>query len=128
MDNTGVVVRETAARRVRSPHSVRADRTSDTRMRTLMEVLALVVIAALLIAGPLVSRSQAHAGREMSEVRTEAGDSLWAIARAHPIEGLTTLQTVDVIARTNGLDSTNVSTGRTLSVPKAAMDMAIASN
>ena len=128
MGNTGVAVRETTARPGGSPHAVPADRSSGARMRTLIEVLALVVIAVLLIAGPLVSRSRAHASQEMSEMRTEAGDSLWAIARDHPIEGLSTLQTVDVIARTNGLDSANVSTGRTLSVPTSAMHTAVASN
>lgn len=50
-------------------------------------------------------------------VRVEAGDTLWSIASAHPVPGLRTEQTVDLIRRTNGMEGSVVYVGQLLDVP-----------
>jgi hypothetical protein len=50
-------------------------------------------------------------------VRVEAGDTLWSIASAHPVPGLRTEETVDLIRRTNGMDASVVYVGQLIDVP-----------
>jgi len=50
-------------------------------------------------------------------LRVEAGDSLWSIAAAHRVEGLTTEQTVELIRNTNGMTGSMLQTGQLLRVP-----------
>lgn len=51
------------------------------------------------------------------EVRVDAGDSLWTLAAAHPIEGFTTQETSDAIAEVNGLDGAVLEVGEEILVP-----------
>ena len=93
--------------------------------RTVLEVIALGTIAALLIAAPLISRT--NAGHfETGTVLTGRGDTLWTIAREHPVPGLPTVQAVDVIARLNALEGSTIPAGTVLDVPVAAEKVAFA--
>lgn len=51
-------------------------------------------------------------------VTVRAGDSLWTIAQKHPVEGLGTLETVELIRDANALGGSAVHTGQMLRVPR----------
>ncbi len=51
-------------------------------------------------------------------VRVEQGDSLWSLASAHRVHGLTTAQTADLIREINGLSGSVVFAGQLLEVPR----------
>lgn len=107
----------------------RRARSLRSRRRAFMETVALIVIAALLIAGTYASRVHSKPAVSTTEVRAEAGDTLWSIARSHPVDGLTTADTVDMISRMNGLADPRVTPGARLSVPDAATTtLLVASN
>jgi hypothetical protein len=111
--SAGQVVRESRSRVARrgSRESVRGSRT-----RPVVEVGALLLIAVLLVAGPIMGR-QGAVHFETSSVLTSRGDTLWTIARAHPVPGLTTAESVEVIATLNDLETANVQAGTSVRVP-----------
>lgn len=51
-------------------------------------------------------------------ILVEAGDSLWKIAQAHPVEGLRTDQVVDLILHANGMKSSVVYAGQVIEIPE----------
>jgi len=75
------------------------------------------VIAGLLIAGALRAQPQGPSTQPTQQVQVQAGQTLWAIAQAHPIPGLTTAQTAEAISQSNGLSRSMLSVGQTLRVP-----------
>ena len=50
-------------------------------------------------------------------VRVQSGDSLWSIAQEHPIDGLSTQETSDMIRSVNHLDRGSLDAGAVLKVP-----------
>jgi Tfp pilus assembly protein FimV len=96
-------------------------RTVDARRRSRLspvEIVTLVVIAGLLIVGAV--KAQPHgtpAVQTTQTVQVQTGQNLWAIAQAHPIDGLTTSQTAEVISRSNNLSGSMLIAGQTLHVP-----------
>lgn len=82
---------------------------------TIALTLAIVVlgVAPALLSGapsrPLTSTS----------VRVGPTDTLWTIAAAHRLPGLSTAATVEEIRRANGLTASNLSAGAVLRVPSA---------
>lgn len=96
-------------------------------LRTAVEVTALLVIATLLVVGALTTGPGPDAAVETTRVRAEAGDSLWAIAREHPVAGQTTAETVELIVRLNGLQSPRVLAGGALAVPDVDANLQVAS-
>ena len=84
-----------------------------------------IAFASLLFAGHIASASisaahdDALASTQFSEVEVRGGDSLWAIAEAHSIDGLSTQQTSDVIREVNDLASGALVPGMTLLVPNS---------
>ena len=50
-------------------------------------------------------------------VRVQAGDSLWSLAEDHPIEGLSTQETSDMIRSVNHLEHGSLNAGAYLKVP-----------
>ena len=50
-------------------------------------------------------------------VRVHAGDSLWSLAEEHPVEGLTTQETSDMIRSVNQLERGSLDVGAVLKVP-----------
>ncbi|WP_102337458.1 LysM peptidoglycan-binding domain-containing protein [Collinsella provencensis] len=51
------------------------------------------------------------------EVKIQPGESLWNLAETHPINGLNTSETVEVIKNWNGLSSSMLHPGESLVVP-----------
>jgi len=92
-----------------------------------LEVLALVVIALLLILGALSAGQPRSAPPSWSEVQVRAGDSLWTLAVTHPVEGLTTAQVVDLVARDNRLEGRDIVPGDTILVPSESVQQRLAS-
>lgn len=50
-------------------------------------------------------------------VRVQSGDSLWSLAQEHPIEGLSTQETSDMIRNVNHLEHGSLDAGTHLKVP-----------
>lgn len=50
-------------------------------------------------------------------VRVQSGDSLWSLAQEHPIEGLSTQETSDMIRNVNHLEKGSLDVGAHLKVP-----------
>ena len=94
---------------------------------SLVEIAALLTIAVLLVAGLLVSRTVTPVDIQTTALRIEQGDTLWTIASAHPVTGLTTAQTADFIARCNRLESGAIAAGAILEVPSHAESSSVAS-
>ena len=120
-------VRTTSRDRRRQLASREACRSASTGAVTL-EVVALVVIAALLIAGAFMSRGPIVDSPELSgRIKVRAGDSLWTVAAQHPVEGMSTAQLVDLLANANGLHGRGVRPGQTIVVPEADLNERLAS-
>jgi len=88
----------------------------------MLEIATLVVIALLLVVGAVTVRPHTPTIDSTKTVQVSAGETLWSIAAAHPISGLTTAQTAESIARDNGLSGAVLSTGQTLVVPAGVAD------
>jgi len=67
---------------------------------------------------PLAGRPRASLATET--VRISRGDTLWSIASTHPVAGLDTAATVDLIAELNDLDDFKLVAGDTVLVPADA--------
>lgn len=88
---------------------------------SLAESVAALAVTALVVASVFASAMNAPAV-DTIEVQVTSGDTLWAIARAHPVEGMNTAQAADLIAELNGVHGTCIAPGMTLSVPVRAND------
>lgn len=83
-------------------------------------VLALLVIAAAL---PTPSGRTPRTDFAVRRVRVAASDTLWSIAAADPVAGLTTAESVAVMRKLNGLTGSAVlQPGAVISVPCASDD------
>ena len=98
------------------------------RMRglTTLEIVALALILAALVSGVLATRAHPLTATSSQRVSVVRGDTLWSIARAHPIPGQTTAQTADAIARLSSLHSSEVQVGDARLVPAAQDSIALA--
>ena len=110
---------------IRQHHSLTRGRTSASRSTSgprtqrvsAVEMVTLVVIAALLVVGVLATRPQPVATASTGMIRVEAGDTLWSIAKSHPVPGLSTAQAVELIAANNHVPNGPLSVGSSLEVP-----------
>jgi hypothetical protein len=87
-----------------------------------IESLALAVVLLLLLVGVLGASSRAQTPLSNSRMRVEPGETLWAVARAHPMPGQTTEQTAEQIAELNSLHDERLVPGMTLRVPAQPPD------
>ena len=113
-----------------TPATTRGNRGHVRNRQRILGPLELLVIAAaiaVVLAGALYHPTHAGLGTGSTGVRVERGDTLWSIAQAHPVKGLTTAQTADIIASSNSLDGSPLATGRTLVVPAAPLSESVAS-
>ena len=95
-------------------------KTTRRQRLTGLEIATLVAIAALLIAGVVSVRPRASSEMATQAVQVQVGDTLWSIAEAHPIAGLTTAQAAESISRSNRLSNSALYSGQTLLVPVEA--------
>lgn len=84
-----------------------------------LEIALLAVGAALLVAAALAP-SLADEQSFVTPTRTvlvAPEDTLWRLAQANPLPGLSTAETVRVIREINGLEDSTLAVGQVLSVP-----------
>lgn len=99
----------------RSPRTRAAAAPEATFEMALAVMVLIALFAAAWISGDL---STANADPMRTErVRVQAGDTLWSLAESHPSPGRSTVETADLLARMNGLESDIIVEGAVLSVP-----------
>jgi LysM repeat protein len=82
------------------------------------EALVLVAIVVLLVIGAVSTAvPKAVTPQATTSLRVRTGDTLWTVAASHPVDGLTTAQTVDLLAETNQLATRSLMPGQVISVP-----------
>ncbi len=101
--------------RVERPARVRASRTAH-RTRAIELAVVAVAIVATFVALTL-TRPVDPGDVETTTRLVEQGDTLWALAQSHPVEGLSTEQTAGLIASLNGLESSTLHAGSAIKVP-----------
>jgi LysM repeat protein len=97
--------------------SHRAARSKRADGLTHFEIATLIAIALLIVIGILSAHSPGSAATASLTVQARPGDTLWSIARNHPIAGLTTAQIAEQIARDNHLTGSTLQVGSVLVVP-----------
>jgi len=90
------------------------------RAAGVLETAVLVAIALLLVAGLLATSGKNHSVTQTSRVKVDAGDTLWELAQQYPVPGLTTAQTVEVIADLNHVTPGGLPPHGTVVVPAGA--------
>jgi len=101
----------------RAAGRARCVRTS--RRAAWYEWLALAFVV-LLLTYAVVVWAQPHDGlvhERAAAVHVANGDTLWSLARAHPVPGLSTAQTVDLIRAINGRTDAAIQAGEVLLIP-----------
>jgi hypothetical protein len=102
-------------------YSARRPDTRPTRGLSGLELAIIVALVAAVIAAAVLSGASAGGQpTRTSTIKVGAGESLWSIATAHPVQGMTTQQNVDAIRRANHLRGSTVAEGSVLRVPGAA--------
>jgi len=81
------------------------------------EVLVLILIGALLIVGAVATSRPRVPSTTMAPVSVRSGETVWSLAAAHPVPGLTTAEVADLLVRTNGLEGRTVTPGETVLIP-----------
>ena len=88
------------------------------------EALVLALVALALIWSALASRTPQPSSVPTVTTRVIQGQSLWQIAKANPVPGLSTAQTADLIAEINDLETGAVTVGTLVRVPAQASGVA----
>jgi len=86
-----------------------------------------MVLVVLLLAGVTVTRDPGANIVRSTSVRVERGQSLWDLARSHPVEGMSTAQTAELIATLNDLGTSNLVANTVVRVPANESSGAFAS-
>ena len=111
-------------------HGRRQDRRT-ARTRTSPLDLALYVavgVTALLVVLTIGTAGAADpAVPSWGAVLVHDNATLWDLARAHPVEGLGTAQTVALIQERNGLTTGTIAAGQSLDVPQPVLGSSTAS-
>lgn len=81
------------------------------------EIVLLVLVALALAGSAWASRGSNPAEIGTLTMRVTQGQTLWSLAQDHPVPGLTTAETADLIARMNGLGGGALHTGMLVEVP-----------
>lgn len=105
-------------------HSQRVAWTSTPAVLKVSTIVALAVALTLffVLATSIFSARHAAYAESVSNVtyetvRVQSGDSLWSLAQEHPIEGLSTRETSDMIRDVNHLEHGSLDAGAHLKVP-----------
>ena len=80
-------------------------------------MIALLAIAGLLILGALSANGRHGAELPLLQLEVQAGDSLWKLAAAHPVEGLSTAEVTELLADANHLEGALIVPGQRILVP-----------
>lgn len=105
-------------------HSQRVAKTSAPAALKVSTIVTLAVALTLffVLATSIFSARHTAYAESVSNVtyetvRVQSGDSLWSLAQEHPIEGLSTQETSDVIRNINHLEHGSLDAGAHLKVP-----------
>lgn len=86
-----------------------------------MEVALLAALTVCLtyacIAAVTPAKPSAHVSTE--SIRVQPADTLWGIALEHPVDGLSTAETVQLIRSLNGFETSSLRVGDVVAVPRA---------
>lgn len=102
------------------PHPAKRASRTTSRQVAWAEIVALALITAALIAALVVTSGRAHAKVPSERTRVEAGQTLWTLASEHPVSGLTTEQTAELIASVNHIEGGGVTAGQSVLIPAGA--------
>ena len=75
------------------------------------------VLAASIFSARHAAYAESASNVTYETVRVQSGDSLWSLAQEHPIEGLSTQETSDMIRNVNHLEHGSLDAGAHLKVP-----------
>ncbi|MGB4592954.1 MAG: LysM peptidoglycan-binding domain-containing protein [Coriobacteriia bacterium] len=116
-----------AATTLKIQHTAHAPRSS--RLSGIeMAALALATITLMVCAAFSVRPSATPEVDSTITVKIAPSDTLWDLARAYPVDGLTTAQTVAVIRDLNDMSTSAIVAGETLEVPaSSSISAAVAS-
>jgi len=100
-------------------HQVGRAHTAHQRSRfSAVEVLILCLcLVAVVVVGVRMMSISAPTEVSTTQVRVRPTQTLWDLATAHPVPGLTTAQTVEHIKRINSLSTSQLAAGQTIQVP-----------
>ncbi|MDY2776895.1 MAG: LysM peptidoglycan-binding domain-containing protein [Collinsella sp.] len=101
-----------------SGHSVSSERPSSVLRGAAafcLTALILLVAASWFFSGT-TAFAAAVDGTELQDIRVSSGDSLWSLAEKHPVEGLSTQETVDAMMIWNDLEIGGLQPGQHLFV------------
>ncbi len=101
----------------------RVHRATGRLSRAEMLIATCAVIATLCVALLPAINASTPAVIQTVAVRVAPNDTLWDLAKAHPLEGSTTAQTVSIIRQINGLEGSVIAAGEVLKVPADAAGM-----
>jgi hypothetical protein len=107
-----------------SSHRMR--RTHAARGLTPTERVILAATMSALVVAAYASSVHSPGRVETGTVKVQRGDTLWSIAAAHPVAGLDTARTADLIAQINDLDGAALPESVTILVPHDARNDSVA--
>ena len=116
------VISGRASRSSNAPSSVRVP--YDGKLRALnLAILSLVVMTAIIsmlfnLASADRVFSRALSETDLVSIEVNSGESLWQIAESHPIDGLTTDQTVEAMIHWNSIEGGRLVPGQELLVAR----------
>jgi len=99
--------------------NVRYRRPSGQRFAPAEIALLLLLVAALALCA-VFSRSPQIAPGDTSLVRIGSGDTVWDLAQSHPVAGLSTAQTAQIISDLNHLQGGGLVAGSVIRVPTSS--------
>lgn len=87
-------------------------------------VLAVVLVASACLAAGIVREHASAASAAQTQIAFESvavqsGDTLWELAEAHPVRGLSTQEVVTLVSERNGLAGSVIQPGQVIQVPRA---------
>lgn len=99
---------------------IETHRSNRVRVATLTPVeigIVVLVLCALIAAAIVAGSGGGPAATATRHVRVEAGDTLWSLALRHPVRGLSTAETVELIAELNDTHADALQADSTIAVP-----------
>lgn len=107
---------ETNAGSVRTASTNRASRPRRLAL-TEWVILSVAVLCVVAVALYPSIRTRATSWPSTVTIKVNEAETLWGIAKSHPIKGLSTAETVAAIRNNNGLPDSGLQQGQLLKVP-----------
>lgn len=113
----------TAAYAMPSRHSARR-RNAEISLPVVWRTAGILVVSAAVIVSvaALFSAPGRPAPVSWTAVSVAESGTLWGLAAEHPVSGLSTAETIDLIVEENGLTSSVLHAGQTVVVPSVSDD------